>query len=74
MIQAKDLPLCEVLDSPLIADAFQEDGVSFGNADEDEHLCGQSPESLERETWTGMLTAQIDPSPGKTNVVRRHSS
>jgi hypothetical protein len=35
MIQANDLPLCEVLDSSLIAEAFQEDGVSFGNADED---------------------------------------
>lgn len=35
MIQANQLPLCEVLDSTLIAETFQEDKVSFGNADED---------------------------------------
>lgn len=35
MIQANELPLCEVLDSSLIAETFQEDKVSFGNADDD---------------------------------------
>ena len=35
MIQANELPLCEVLDSSLIAETFQEDKVSFGNASED---------------------------------------
>lgn len=35
MIQAGELPLCEVLDSTLIAEAFQEDNVSFGSAPED---------------------------------------
>jgi putative transposase len=35
MIQASNLPLCEVLNSSLIAETFQEDKVSFGNADED---------------------------------------
>ena len=35
MIQADDLPLSEVLDSPLIADVFEEEKVLFGIADED---------------------------------------
>ena len=35
MIQAPKLPLCEVLDSSLFAEAFQEDKVVFGIADED---------------------------------------
>ena len=35
MIQANELPLCEVLDSSLFAEAFQEDNVVFGIADED---------------------------------------
>jgi hypothetical protein len=35
MIQSDDLPLSEILDSTLIADAFQEDNVDFGIADED---------------------------------------
>lgn len=35
MIQSGELPLCEVLDSSLIADAFDEDHVEFGIADED---------------------------------------
>ena len=35
MIQTNELPLCEVLDSSLIAEAFQEDDVVFGIADED---------------------------------------
>lgn len=35
LIQANSLPLREVLDSSLIAEAFQEDKVTFGNADED---------------------------------------
>jgi hypothetical protein len=35
MIQANELPLCEVLDSSLFAKAFQEDNVVFGIADED---------------------------------------
>lgn len=35
MIQSNELPLCEILDSTLIADAFEEDGVDFGVADED---------------------------------------
>ena len=35
MIQANQLPLCEVLDSSLFAEAFQEDKVVFGTADED---------------------------------------
>jgi len=35
MIQANELPLCEVLDSSLFAEAFQEDKVVFGIADED---------------------------------------
>jgi len=35
MIQANKLPLCEVLDSSLFAEAFQEDKVVFGIADED---------------------------------------
>jgi hypothetical protein len=35
MIQSSELPLCDVLDSSLIADAFEEDHVDFGNADED---------------------------------------
>jgi len=35
MIQANELPLCEVLDSTLFAEAFQEDKVVFGIADED---------------------------------------
>jgi len=35
MIQANKLPLCEVLDSSLFAEAFQEDNVVFGTADED---------------------------------------
>ncbi len=35
MIQANELPLCEVLDGPLFAEAFQEDNVVFGIADED---------------------------------------
>lgn len=35
MIQADGLPLCEVLESPLIADVFDEEKVSFGIADED---------------------------------------
>ncbi|HBJ33289.1 MAG TPA: IS4 family transposase [Planctomycetaceae bacterium] len=35
MIQSDDLPLSEILDSSLIADAFEEDKVDFGIADED---------------------------------------
>jgi len=35
MIQNAELPLCDVLDSSLIAEAFKEDQVSFGNAHED---------------------------------------
>ena len=35
MIQSSELPLCEVLDNSLIADAFEEDDVDFGIADED---------------------------------------
>lgn len=35
MIQSNELPLCEVLDSSLIAQAFEEDNVVFGIADED---------------------------------------
>ena len=35
MIQANELPLCEVLDSSLFAKAFEEDEVVFGIADED---------------------------------------
>ncbi len=35
MIQTKELPLCEVLDSSLIAEAFQEGNVVFGIANED---------------------------------------
>ena len=35
MIQTNELPLCEVLDSSLIAEIFHEDKVSFGNASED---------------------------------------
>lgn len=35
MIQSDDLPLSEILDSTLIADAFEEDGIDFGIADED---------------------------------------
>jgi len=35
MIQADELPLCEVLDSSLFAEAFQEDKVVFGIVDED---------------------------------------
>ena len=34
MIQANELPLCEVLDSSLFAKAFEEDEVVFGIADE----------------------------------------
>jgi putative transposase len=34
MIQAKELPLCEVLDSSLFAKAFEEDKVVFGIAEE----------------------------------------
>lgn len=34
MIQSGELPLCEVLDSSLIAEAFDEDHVDFGIADE----------------------------------------
>jgi len=35
MIQSNKLPLCEILESTLIADAFEEDGIDFGIADED---------------------------------------
>lgn len=35
LIQSDQLPLCEILDSSLIAEAFQEDQVVFGIADED---------------------------------------
>jgi hypothetical protein len=35
MIQSDELPLSQILDSTLIADAFQEDKVDFGIADED---------------------------------------
>jgi hypothetical protein len=35
MIQSDELPLSEILDSTLIADAFREDNVDFGIADED---------------------------------------
>ena len=35
MIQNDQLPLCEVLDSSLIADIFEEDQISFGNDHED---------------------------------------
>lgn len=35
MIQASELPLSEVLDSSLFAEAFEEDEVLFGVADED---------------------------------------
>ncbi len=35
MIQSNKLPLCEILESTLIADAFEEDGIDFGFADED---------------------------------------
>ena len=34
MIQANELPLCEVLDSSLFAKAFEEDEVVFGIDDE----------------------------------------
>lgn len=35
MIQASDLPLSEVLDCSIIAEAFEDDDVDFGKADED---------------------------------------
>jgi hypothetical protein len=35
MIQASDLPLSEVLDCSIIADAFEDDSIDFGKADED---------------------------------------
>ena len=35
MIQADSLPLCEMLDSSVIAEAFEEDNVVFSIADED---------------------------------------
>ena len=35
MIQSDELPLMEILDSGLIADAFVEDKIAFGIADED---------------------------------------
>jgi putative transposase len=35
MIQADCLPLCEMLDSSVIAEAFKEDNIVFGIADED---------------------------------------
>lgn len=35
MIQASDLPLSEVLDCSIIANAFEDDSIDFGKADED---------------------------------------
>ena len=35
LIQASDLPLSEVLDCSVIAEAFEDDDVNFGKADED---------------------------------------
>lgn len=36
LIQASDLPLSELLDCSIIAEAFEDDDVDFGKADEDD--------------------------------------